>query len=109
MNYKLYIDDIRTPSDPNEWTIARTSTKAITLIKGLGVPTFISFDHDLGEDDDAMKVVKFLVDTDLDKEERGEKNWIPKNFKFHVHSANPTGKQNIEGLLNGYLKHKRSS
>ena len=109
MNYKLYIDDIRNPVDPTEWTIARTSKQAIAIIKGLGFPTFISFDHDLGEDDDAMKVAKFIVDTDLDKQEAGIVNWIPNNFKFYVHSANPTGKQNIEGLLNGYLKHKNYS
>jgi hypothetical protein len=107
MSWKLYIDDIRTPSDSNEWVIARTSRKAISLIQSLGFPHKISFDHDLGDDDDAMKVAKWIVNTDLDKEDNGELNWIPANFSFVVHSANPTGKQNIEGLLSGYLKHKK--
>jgi hypothetical protein len=109
MNYKLYIDDIRTPNDKNDWVIARSSEKAISLIKNLGFPSIISFDHDLGEDDTAMKVAKWIVNTDLDKEEQGKRDWIPSNFKFFVHSANPTGKANIEGLLNSYLKHKRGN
>lgn len=106
MSWKLFIDDIRNPPDRNDWVIARTSSKAIQLIKSLGFPNMISFDHDLGEDDDAMKVAKWIVNTDLDEVGKGNQNWIPSNFKFHVHSANPTGKQNIEGLLNSYLKHK---
>lgn len=105
--WKLYIDDIRNPLDKSDWIIARNSKKAIQLIESLGFPSFISFDHDLGEDDDAMKVAKWIVNTDLDKIEEGNKHWIPSNFKFHVHSANPTGKANIEGLLNSYLKHKK--
>lgn len=108
MTYQLYIDDIRNPPNGNDWVIARTSQKAISLIKSLGFPYKISFDHDLGEDDDAMKVAKWIVNTDLDKCDNDEFNWIPNNFSFVVHSANPTGKKNIEGLLNGYLKHKHS-
>ena len=29
---------------------------------------------------------------------------FPEDFKFNVHSANPIGKANIEGILNNYLK-----
>jgi len=29
-----------------------------------------------------------------------------KDFDFYVHSQNPVGKANIEGLLNGYLKQR---
>lgn len=49
MNWKLYFDDIRTPNDPT-FMIARTVNDAQKLIHLLGVPTFISFDHDLGVD-----------------------------------------------------------
>ena len=41
-----------------------------------------------------------MVERDLDK----NGSWIPKNFTYDVHSANPAGKKNIEGLLNNYLE-----
>lgn len=105
MSWKLFIDDIRNPPN-DDWVIARTSKKAIQLIKSFGFPTHISFDHDLGEDDDAMKVAKWIVETDINEVEKGNNNWIPKNFSFTVHSANPVGKKNIESLLTQYLKFK---
>ena len=63
MTYKLYIDDLRSPPN-DDWVIARSSAKAISVIKSLGFPKEISFDHDLGEDDTAMKVAKWIVNTD---------------------------------------------
>lgn len=32
--------------------------------------------------------------------------FIPKNFTFEVHSANPPGAENIRGLLNNYLEQR---
>ena len=43
-----------------------------------------------------------MVERDLDKKGR----WIPKNFTYDVHSANPVGKKNIVGLLDNYLEKK---
>ena len=42
---------------------------------------------------------KWLVEMDMDNIYK-----FPENFSFHVHSANPVGKANIEGYLNNYLK-----
>jgi hypothetical protein len=47
-----------------------------------------------------MVFVKWVIDMDLDN----DGNFIPENFVFNVHSANPVGKENIEKLLVGYLK-----
>lgn len=105
MNWKLFIDDIKNPPD-NDWIIARTSQKAIQLIKSLGFPTHISFDHDLGKDDDIINVVKWIVNTDLNEIEKGNNQWIPRGFSFYVHSMNPTGKHNIESILKHYLDFK---
>jgi hypothetical protein len=49
MNWKLYLDDIRTPKDPT-FVISRTVDDAQKLVLSCGVPSFISFDHDLGMD-----------------------------------------------------------
>ena len=95
---RLYIDDIRNPKGDFD-VIARTSSDAIQVIENLGCPEYISFDHDLGGDDTAMAVVKYMVEKDLDN-----KGFIPDDFTFFVHSANPVGKSNLEGYLNCYLR-----
>lgn len=98
-DFRLYIDDIRVPKSMG-WFIERSSQDAIDFIEDYGCPDYISFDHDLGGDDTAMVVVKWLIEKDLD----ANGNYIPEHFEFNVHSANPVGVQNIEGMLNSYLK-----
>jgi hypothetical protein len=67
-----------------------------------GCPEFFSFDHDLGGEDTAMVVVKWMVEKELDNP-----GWIPEDFRFNVHSANVCGAANIEGYLNAYLKTRK--
>lgn len=95
----LYIDDLREPTGTYDF-VARSSTDAINYMETTGCPTFISFDHDLGGDDTAMIVAKWMVEKDLDNDGQ----FIPPDFHFQVHSANPEGAKNIEGLLNNYLQ-----
>jgi len=100
---RMYIDDIREPKGEFD-IIVRTSNEAIDwMFANEASPNFISFDHDLGGDDTAMKVVKFMVSADLDL--GGE--FIPEDFEFNVHSANPVGAANIEGYLNAYLRTRK--
>ena len=74
-----------------------------------GFPSFISFDHDLGHEKyTGYDIAKQLVENDMisgDKDSR-ERYKFSNDFGFYVHSQNPIGKANIEGLLNNYLKHK---
>lgn len=102
--YRLFIDDIRDPVEPG-WVVARTSAEAIASLEHQGCPSEISFDHDLGGDDTAMVVARRLVDLDLD----AGGAFIPADFVFSVHSANPVGRQNIIGLLHAYLLHRTRS
>jgi hypothetical protein len=99
----LYIDDERTPKTDKPWVIVRTSQEAIQYIETNGCPEYISFDHDLGGDDTAMNVVKWLVEQDI--AEHGA--FIPKDFEYNVHSANPIGAKNIDGFLKNYLDFKQ--
>lgn len=99
--YRLFIDDLRDPAS-SSWKVARTSSEAIALLETCGCPYEISFDHDLGGNDTAMVVVKRLIEMDLDTEGK----YIPEDFIFSVHSANPVGKENILGLLQAYLKYR---
>lgn len=95
----MYLDDLRTPSNDRPWTIVRSFDDAVEYVNKNGVPNFISFDHDLGDNvPTGFDFAKWLVKNHLD----GNFN-IPKNFEFNVHSANPPGKANIEGLMTPFI------
>jgi hypothetical protein len=118
MTWNLFIDDERNLEDvtwapwevrakyrDEEWHIARNHDDVIRLIEENGMPSYVSFDHDLGvfENGDGYKIAKYLVDLDM------YTTYIfPANFDFYVHSKNPIGKANIEGYLNAYFKLKMS-
>jgi hypothetical protein len=123
MTWNLFIDDERNLEDvtwaPREiqevyrnekWVIARSYGDAMVEILNHGFPKFISFDHDLGDETKhtGFDLAKQLVENDIisgDREGR-QAYKFPEDFAFYVHSKNPIGKANIEGLLNNYLEHK---
>ena len=88
---KLFIDDERFPVEES-WVIVRSSQEAIEWVTKNGLPEFISFDHDLGGEDTSMIFVHWFINYMLD-------NKIKDEVPFFVHSQNPIGKRNIEGLL----------
>ena len=99
MTYKLFIDDERFPVD-DSWIIVRSSAEAIQVLKDLGMPSFISFDHDLGGDDTSINFINYMIGCLLDNNIN-----LPEDFDYYVHSQNPVGKQNIEGLMQSIIKH----
>lgn len=102
--YSLFIDDERYPprNDGRNWVIARDWEDVMMMLRLHGMPGFISFDHDLGEDTHTgYDIVKQLVELDMTSD--GEFA-IPPDFDFYVHSQNPIGKANIEAYLNNYLR-----
>ena len=105
---KLFLDDIRNidivydKSWETEFDIVRSYDEFVKYIKTNGLPSFISFDNDLGADEngnvapDGYTAAKWLVyESGLDL----------RNLEFHVHSANPVAAEQIRGLLNNYKKH----
>jgi hypothetical protein len=103
---RYFIDDERDPpKDGNQWVVVRSYDEFFKHMKGeIFFPQFISFDHDLGEPKelDGFAIAKQMVLRDMDCRIR-----FPGKFDFLVHSENPIGKENIEGLLNSYLKVKK--
>ena len=104
--YRLFLDDIRTPDmiyDPRkaqEFIVVRSYAAFVKYIQENGLPQFISFDNDLGLDEnenlapDGLAAAKWLVyESGLDL----------KDLQFYVHSANPVAAEQIRGLLNNYL------
>lgn len=108
MSYKFFIDDERFP--PESWgntchAISRSSHAARCHVESYGMPSFISFDHDLGvlpygACDTSMLFLSWLEDQLID----GNLTFPP-NFDYYVHSQNPIGKQNIIGKMDSLLKH----
>lgn len=95
--YKLFVDDERDPVG-EEWVVVRSSTEAKNTILSLGFPSFISFDHDLGDGENGYDLVKWICEYDMDHDV------ISSDFSFYVHSQNPVGKRNIEAYLDSYMK-----
>lgn len=108
MTYKLFLDDIRTvkmvyPSlEESDFVIVRNYDEFVSTIIKNGLPEFISFDNDLGLNQnneigpDGYAAAKWLVyDSGL--------NII--DLKFKVHSANPVASKQIQGLLDNYITH----
>ena len=99
----MYLDDIRNPKTSNNWFVVRSFKDAIFYMNKNGCPSYISFDHDLGKNEKTgFDLTKWIIEKDLNMNGK----FIPQNFNFNVHSANPIGKINIEGLLNQYIKQK---
>ncbi len=106
MAYKLFLDDLRTVQmvypnqQEDEYVIVRTYQAFVNHIQEKGLPEFISFDNDLGEDEhgylleDGYAAAKWLVyESELDL----------RQLRFKVHSANPVARIQIESLLNNYI------
>lgn len=118
MSWNLFLDDERDPKDvfwapkkirdkyaKEQWTIARSKVEVAEAIAKHGsLPTFISFDHDLGEfTANGYEVMRWLVSIDMGEKECAFGK-IPENFAFYVHSQNPIGARNIESYLSQYLE-----
>lgn len=111
MTYKLFLDDIRDVNmvyknlTNNDFIVVRNFHDFKKVILEKGLPELISFDNDLGLDEndviaeDGYAAAKWLVyESGLDLQ----------NLKFNVHSANPVAAQQIKSLLDNYIKHLRS-
>ena len=82
----LWIDDIRTP--PVGWTWAKTSKEAIAIISQyLYQIQTISFDHDLGDDDTTMPVIRYIEELVYAGTVRAP--------RMMIHSMNPVGRRNL--------------
>lgn len=114
--YNLFLDDVRIPKDIYnfinfKWTIVRSYKEFVEIITRNGLPSLISFDHDLADDHykqlkdidyskykekTGLHCAKWLIDYCLDNSLK-----LPTCL---VHSANPAGRQNINSILDNFKK-----
>ena len=88
---KIWLDDIR-PA-PDGWVWVKNYEEAIELICGPENFDEISLDHDLGDGPTGYNVVcciEGLV---------GAGFWRKKIPVFHIHSANPVGRKNMQRAI----------
>lgn len=99
MLWKLWLDDLFALPD-DSWLWAKTVLGAKKLIKENGVPRLMHLDHDLGDTEDALVFLKWLVELDLDG------GIDLSHCSLGVHSKNPIGKNNLLGLWESYALFK---
>jgi hypothetical protein len=87
---KLWVDDER--KAPEGWLWAVNSQIAINLLSGeMGHRiSEMSLDHDLGGDDTTRRIVLWMCENEF---------WPA---KIHVHTANPVGREWLEGMIERY-------
>lgn len=133
MNKLLWLDDVRNPfvgdwllsyapdfdDDRDNVVWVKNYDDFVEWITKNGLPYKVAFDHDLGKDEADMKVQMGMSKRQARKEKKGIKdgkdaaNWLVEycldndlNIPlFTIQSANPTGADNIRGLLMGAIKH----
>ena len=89
---QLYLDDLR--PTPEGFDRVYSYEEFVDYLERKGLPDFISFDHDLGEDLSGYDCAKYLVEYCLVHQ-------LPLP-DYQVHSQNPVGKENIERLLENF-------
>lgn len=112
--WTLFLDDIRFPEDVRydlgpykNLIICRSMDDAVWAVQQHGLPTKISFDHDLADTHYAIgdgektgyTFVKWFCDYVMDNALD-----LPEGFSYHVHSQNPVGAENIRCYMENFLK-----
>lgn len=117
MKKRIYLDDVRTPIDVDNWVVVRNYDEFVTKVTEIGLKNIelISLDHDLG--DTAMKewhtnvVENYTINYDNIVEKTGYDcaKWLVEQWmngypviKVYTHSANAIGSANIMGYINNF-------
>jgi hypothetical protein len=114
--YKIYLDDVRVPIDP-EWIVVKNYDEFVSKVTEIGLDNIelISLDHDLG--DTAMMewytnvVRNYTLNYDNITEKTGMDctKWLVEQWmegapvcEVKVHSANAIGAANMMGYINNF-------
>jgi hypothetical protein len=115
--YRIYLDDVRTPIDIDNWVIVRNYDEFVNKINEIGLANIelISLDHDLGDSAIEEWHTNVYHNYTLDYNNITEKTgmdcakWLVEKWldgkpvcKVMIHSANAIGSANMMGLINNY-------
>ena len=114
---RIFLDDEREPEFINE---TNTTVKVVrdyqafvdavdgALLGGTEI-SFVSFDHNLGIVDalehNGLDCAKYLCEMDMSCEGA----LLSNDFRYHVHSMNPVGAENIRAYMFSYMEWKNNN
>jgi hypothetical protein len=117
MKTRIYLDDVRTPVDMENWVVVRNYEQFVDKINEIGLENIelISLDHDLGDTAMAEWHKNVYHNYELDYDNITEKTgmdctkWLVEKWMdgapvvdVVVHSANAIGSANMMGYINNY-------
>ena len=125
-DYRIFLDDIRTPENAwnymknpiylkLDWEIVRNFKEFVQIIEDRGIPAMVSYDHDLADIHYKPDFLKGKYTEFFEyHEETGEdcaKHLIKKlegaeHPDWWVHSANPVGAERIRNVIKDYENKK---
>lgn len=103
---KLWLDDIRLPPD-DSWKWCKTVRHACIMLEGRNISQeeiIVSFDHDLGDDEQhgtGYDLAKYFEGT-------AGSGKIFNVIEWHIHSANPVGRANIQKAMESFDRIRKS-
>jgi hypothetical protein len=117
MKKRIYLDDVRTPTDVENWVVVRNYEEFVDKVNKIGLENIelISLDHDLG--DSAMREwhknvynnYELNYDNITEKTGMDCTKWLVEKWldgspvvEVVVHSANAIGSANMMGYINNY-------
>jgi hypothetical protein len=125
---KIFLDDERSPQQVTwidmplgPWVVVRNYDEFVDYITKNGIPSFVSFDHDLADEHyrpemynpDKKLYMSFYTDGTF-KEKTGlacaqwlVEKCLNENITFpdyQVHSMNPIGRENIAGYIESFKR-----
>jgi hypothetical protein len=117
MKKRIYLDDVRTPIEKDNWVIVRSYDEFVEKINEIGLENIdmISLDHDLGDTAMAEWHKNVYKNYELNYDNITEKTgmdcakWLVEQWMdgksvvdVVVHSANAIGSGNMMGYINNY-------
>jgi hypothetical protein len=117
MKTRIYLDDVRTPVDIENWVVVRNYEQFVDKINEIGLENIelISLDHDLGDTAMAEWHKNVYHNYELNYDNITEKTgmdctkWLVEKWMdgapvvdVVVHSANAIGSANMMGYINNY-------
>lgn len=125
MSYRLFLDDERKPSQVKwvemplgPWVIVRDYATFVDYITKNGIPSYVSYDHDLGHSAYVEFNRAYTSDKKFHYENVKEKTgydaakWLVEKCmnerldfpEYQVHSLNPIGKENIINYIESFKR-----
>ncbi len=117
MKKRIYLDDVRTPIEKDQWVIVRSYEEFVEKVTEIGLEniSLISLDHDLGDTAMAEWHRNVYHHYELDYDNILEKTgmdctkWLVERWlngepvvDVVIHSANAIGSANMMGYINNY-------